>query len=646
MFVFSGGMLIFFMVGGALRSAGDARTPMILGDHDDRAERRAQRDADPRTRTDSRVRHAGRGDGHGDRVGHHRRLLVVEVGARRVGRVVRAPRRVGTRLADHSRALPVRPADRHSGHRDEHRRRALAVASSARWRRAPRPRRRTRCRTRSCSRSSRGRRRDFSAPRRRSPARTSAPGQPDRTVQGVHVAARLGLTGAALIGLLLLVHPAAAARDLRHARSDRRRHRRATAPRAQRERLVHLRRAHLHGRPAGDGRHQEPALHLARLAGRHSARHRASCSRGSGCCSRSRSGSRSSSATPRAARSAWCDSIRGSGAASWWSEPVIRPFRLRPAQLDSMFGVDRRTPSVLPLRVANMRVLLLVSPLLLAASLNAQQPEQLKALRWRSVGPANNAGRVSVVAGVPGNRDVYYVAGANGGIIKTIERRHHVQADLRQGACRIDRRDRRRAERSEHHLRRHGRRESAQQRVDRRRHVQVRRRGRALDAHRAGAERQDRAHRRRREESGPRLRVRTRARVGAERGARRVQDHRRRQDVAKGALRRLADRLLRHRGRSGQLEHSLRGDVHVPPLGVASRVGRRQHGGVSLGQRRRDVGAPLRQGSRARSPEDGHGPHRHRGGAERSVDRVRDQRDEDRGRAVALGRRAATIGAR
>jgi putative MATE family efflux protein len=31
MFVFSTGMLVFFMLGGALRSAGDARTPMILG---------------------------------------------------------------------------------------------------------------------------------------------------------------------------------------------------------------------------------------------------------------------------------------------------------------------------------------------------------------------------------------------------------------------------------------------------------------------------------------------------------------------------------------------------------------------------------------------------------------------------------------
>jgi photosystem II stability/assembly factor-like uncharacterized protein len=65
------------------------------------------------------------------------------------------------------------------------------------------------------------------------------------------------------------------------------------------------------------------------------------------------------------------------------------------------------------------RQLVSASLLALATSLAAQQPDQLKGLRWRSVGPANNAGRISVVAGVPGNRDVYYVAGANGGIIKT-----------------------------------------------------------------------------------------------------------------------------------------------------------------------------------------------------------------------------------
>ena len=77
-------------------------------------------------------------------------------------------------------------------------------------------------------------------------------------------------------------------------------------------------------------------------------------------------------------------------------------------------------------------------PLLLAAVgatiLGAQQParnagvaapttpgpaELLKRVSWRSVGPANNAGRISVVAGVPGDPLTYYVAGANGAIIKT-----------------------------------------------------------------------------------------------------------------------------------------------------------------------------------------------------------------------------------
>jgi photosystem II stability/assembly factor-like uncharacterized protein len=45
--------------------------------------------------------------------------------------------------------------------------------------------------------------------------------------------------------------------------------------------------------------------------------------------------------------------------------------------------------------------------------------ELVRRLDWRSVGPANNAGRISVVVGVPGDPFTYYVAGANGGIIKT-----------------------------------------------------------------------------------------------------------------------------------------------------------------------------------------------------------------------------------
>jgi photosystem II stability/assembly factor-like uncharacterized protein len=55
-----------------------------------------------------------------------------------------------------------------------------------------------------------------------------------------------------------------------------------------------------------------------------------------------------------------------------------------------------------------------------AADVAAPSPAALlKRIEWRSVGPANNAGRISVVTGVPGDPYVYYVAGANGGIIKT-----------------------------------------------------------------------------------------------------------------------------------------------------------------------------------------------------------------------------------
>ena len=59
-------------------------------------------------------------------------------------------------------------------------------------------------------------------------------------------------------------------------------------------------------------------------------------------------------------------------------------------------------------------------PVAAAAIAPATSPATLlKRVEWRSVGPANNAGRISVVAGVPGDPLVYYVAGANGSIIRT-----------------------------------------------------------------------------------------------------------------------------------------------------------------------------------------------------------------------------------
>ncbi len=66
-------------------------------------------------------------------------------------------------------------------------------------------------------------------------------------------------------------------------------------------------------------------------------------------------------------------------------------------------------------------LLLAATCTLAATGAGAQQTfaDQLARLEWRSVGPINNAGRISVVTGVPGDPLTYYVAGANGGIIKT-----------------------------------------------------------------------------------------------------------------------------------------------------------------------------------------------------------------------------------
>src|SRR4051812_40763823 len=62
---------------------------------------------------------------------------------------------------------------------------------------------------------------------------------------------------------------------------------------------------------------------------------------------------------------------------------------------------------------------LLISLLVLAASAFAQiAPETYSSLHWRSIGP-HRAGRISVVAGVPGQPNIYYVGTPAGGVWKT-----------------------------------------------------------------------------------------------------------------------------------------------------------------------------------------------------------------------------------
>jgi photosystem II stability/assembly factor-like uncharacterized protein len=67
--------------------------------------------------------------------------------------------------------------------------------------------------------------------------------------------------------------------------------------------------------------------------------------------------------------------------------------------------------------------LFLVSGLLILAHFAAPQSNDsatLANLHWRSIGPANPGGRVSDIVGVPGDPNTFYIAGAVGGIFKTI----------------------------------------------------------------------------------------------------------------------------------------------------------------------------------------------------------------------------------
>ena len=222
MFVFSSGMMVFFMLGGALRSAGDARTPMVLG---------VAMTLLNIVLNVMLIRGLGpipafgtKGAAMGTCIASGLVAIYSLCKLWHGGWVVSFPR--GTRLRpgldDHPLALPVRPADGHSGHRDEHRRRADARRSSARSRRARRRRRRSPSRTRSSSRSSRGRRSGSWARRRRSPDRTSAPASRIARTQAVHVAARYRRRRARRSSaLLFLFFPRQLLGDLRHARAGR-----------------------------------------------------------------------------------------------------------------------------------------------------------------------------------------------------------------------------------------------------------------------------------------------------------------------------------------------------------------------------------------------------------------------------------------
>ena len=58
-----------------------------------------------------------------------------------------------------------------------------------------------------------------------------------------------------------------------------------------------------------------------------------------------------------------------------------------------------------------------------AAPTAAQSPDELEAslasMSWRNIGPVNMGGRVTAIVGIPGNPNVFWVGGADGGVWKT-----------------------------------------------------------------------------------------------------------------------------------------------------------------------------------------------------------------------------------
>ena len=207
MFMTSSGMLVFFMLGGALRSAGDARTPMILGFVLTALNIAFNVVLIRGLGPIPAFRHRRRRDGDGPRVGPRGALRDRPALARRLGGTVPPRARLRPRLEDHPRAVPVRPAGGLSGHRDEHRRAC------------------------SCWRSSGSL--AESAPAQAAYAvsytqlfsfvtwtsiglmgaaaavagQNLGAGRPDRTAAAVHIAARIGMAGAACMGLLYFFIP-------------------------------------------------------------------------------------------------------------------------------------------------------------------------------------------------------------------------------------------------------------------------------------------------------------------------------------------------------------------------------------------------------------------------------------------------------
>ena len=152
-------------------------------------------------------------------------------------------------------------------------------------------------------------------------------------------------------------------------------------------------------------------------------------------------------------------------------------------------------------------------------------------LELRSIGPALMSGRVMDFAVDPDNHARYFVASASGGVWKTVNCGHHLDAGLRQGGRLLHRLRDPRPQEPQRGVGGHGRAQQPAERGVRRRHLPVR--GRRQELGEPGPQGL-RAHRQ--DPRGPegfegRLRRVPGTPLECGRGPRPLQDHRRRQDL-------------------------------------------------------------------------------------------------------------------
>ena len=178
--------------------------------------------------------------------------------------------------------------------------------------------------------------------------------------------------------------------------------------------------------------------------------------------------------------------------------------------------------------LAAVACLALVSTIAAQDQVPSDSPTELKALKYRLIGPAAG-GRVSRVAGIPGDPTTYYAATRLRRRLEVHRRRRHWspifddQPVSSIGSIAVAQVEPKRR------LRRHRRGEHPRQRRAGQRHLQVDRRRQDLEA-RLEAGRADRHDGRPPDEPRHRLRRRARPRVRPERRARRLPHDRRRQD--------------------------------------------------------------------------------------------------------------------